>query len=240
MKDSKKSVPARGTAKSTPTAPAAPIPATASIGSRTTAPARIATKNESSPICVLSNLTESLITSCNVFHEAMAKVGMYSLGAEGIADRVADLLSAQQSESQSYQKEDNSAAATIVYAGRVLCLSSTILEAIIDGVENDRKIRDSEGDEDDREALATDNTFAGRRLSNAYTEACYVANKTRDQLDCISIAIFGNEVELERAASACSDSKSVGIAFMLEAMVRRMDNILNAVNTLTYRVNESM
>lgn len=238
MKDSKKSAPVRGAAKSTPVSAAA-VPAGAlSVGSRTTAPARIATKNESSPIYVLSNLTESLITSCNVFHEAMAKVGMYSLGAEGIADRVSELLSAQQSESQSYQKEDNSAAATIVYAGRVLCLSSTILESIIDGVENDRKT--CEGEEDDREALATDNTFAGRRLSNAYIDACHVGNKTRDQLDCISIAIFGNEVELERAASACSDSKTVGIAFMLEAMVRRMDNILNAVNTLTYRVNESM
>ncbi|AXG66795.1 hypothetical protein HOU08_gp069 [Dickeya phage vB_DsoM_JA29] len=228
-----KATPVRGSAKSAPIAPITP----ATTGSRTTAPARVVTNNENSPIRVLANLSESLATSCGVFHEAMAKVGMYSLGAEGIADRVNDLLSAQNSDVQSYQKEDNSAAATIVYAGRMLALTSAMFEAIVYGVEDSKKACDGE---EDREALATDKTFAGRRLSDAYLDACSTSNTARDQLDSISISIFGTEVEIERAASACSDSMCVGVAFMLEAMVRRMDNMLNAVNTLTYRVNESM
>lgn len=192
---------------------------------------------EESPIVQLQGLAQTLINSAGVANDAFAKAGLYALGAQDIADRVSELQDAMCKEIGDSLAGPSSAIASIQLARNIAARFQLFVEAIVEGVDVGT---DKIGEEDDREEMAADRTYAGRRVSNEYVSLICLLNNSQRLIDKISISIFGNPAEVDDEKKAAQDSDDIGILYMLKNSIERMEHTRNALDTVVYRINETM
>lgn len=201
------------------------------------APTLRATVGDGSPITNLVQITDSVSESVSLMAEALRKIGIFHTDlceSDLYSEMEGNITSLHDGISQ-FQATDGSALAAIYYANATASRLSGLANLFVNG---DCGSEDCDNDED-RTEYAADKIYIGRRLGNVYTQYHESYRRARRDLDLVSIAIFGNEVEVETAAGLTSDEGNVGIQYMLEVVTRKTENLRTVLQTLTYRINES-
>lgn len=205
---------------------------------KVSAPAIKANVRESSPIISLAMQNQQLADSVNLFADALRKVGIFHSGL--VSDTLYEDMEAQLTNLRDlhgqYGASDESAISAIRYANETLFRTCYILSMFVNGNdESESKCCDGA----DRTEYAADRILIGRSVANVYDSFNANFSRCRSDLDNISWAIFGHEMETEIASGATSDTGIVGISYMLDVALRKTENMQNTIAALTYRINET-
>lgn len=193
---------------------------------------------ESSPIISLAELNTQLSDSVHLLAEALRKVGIFHNGlvSDTLYDDMEAQLTALRDLHGQYGSTDESAISALRYAADTLGRTSYLLDLYVNGNdESEKKLCGAE----DRCEYAADRILIGRSVANVYDNLNENFSNCRSNLDNISWALFGHETETETASGASSDNGIIGIFYMLEVALRKIENMQNTVQALTYRINET-
>lgn len=237
MNSSSKSPKVKTTAeKSAPVAPK--VKSTAQVSARAISPASpVPYVSEDSPIIQLQSLSQAVINSSGVAHDAFTKVGLYALGGTDIQTRVTELQEVMCTDIGESLTNVSSAASSIALARSISIRFEAYLEAVVEGIDVGT---DSDCVAEDREGFAADKTYVGRRVSDEYTDLCENLRRVRRLLDQISISVFGSPVELDEKEKSAIDTESLGILAMLNGAIQNMDSTRAMLDAVVYRINEAM
>lgn len=202
------------------------------------APAMKANVRESSPIVSLAMLNAQLSDSVHLLAEALRKVGIFHNGlvSDTLYEDMEAHLTALRDLHGQYGATDESAISALRYAADTLGRTSYLLDLYVNG--NDETETKACGGED-RCEYAADRILIGRSVASVYDNLNQNFSKCRSNLDNISWALFGHETENETASGASSDNGIIGIVYMLDVALRKIENMQNTVQAVTYRINET-
>ena len=202
------------------------------------APAIKAPVRESSPIVSLAMLNAQLSDSVHLLAEALRKVGIFHNGlvSDTLYEDMEAHLTALRDLHGQYGATDESAISALRYAADTLGRTSHLLDLYVNG--NDETDMKMCGEED-RCEYAADRILIGRSVASVYDNLNKNFSHCRSNLDNISWALFGHETENETASGASSDNGIIGIVYMLDVALRKIENMQNAIQAVTYRINET-
>lgn len=192
-----------------------------------------------SPIDQLINLNANLDQSRTLMVEALHRVGLFSLHGKEIGESVNTISNNYSSINAEFHDEgDHSAVAAMQLSFDLFANIRNMLNDIVFGIETkDVCGEDDEGDED-RSPYGAERTKSGRHVAELFDRFVCVQNQVRGLLDRVSISVLGNAIEMPTAAQRSSDVETMGILFMLDSVTDRTNNTMEAINALTYRINE--
>lgn len=193
---------------------------------------------EGSPIISLSCSNSALIENICLFSEALRKIGIFNvdLVSSSLYDDMEAALTTLRDMPAQFEATDGSVASVLQYSCSLLSRATNLFTMFIEG-DDERGCGDDGTDECDRIEFSVERVLIGRRLSSLFEGARFNSSACRKKLDDISIALFGQEVEVDGIALGASDT--VSLHYMLESTYTSIENLLSVVQTLTYRINEN-
>jgi len=194
-----------------------------------------------SPVLESMNHIDNLIVSSNTFIQALLKTGLlYGMEQtqEGVIMRTESLtVCLNDFKSQADQNIGSALSMIQTYLGSV----SNILLDVVNGLEVQPEDSGEENTIAEPVEYAATNTVGGRYVSQLFHSNSHHMNVINELLDRIVFTVFGNEDEEEgKDKQAAWSIDSVGTLRMIQTVNGNLENLLNKLNAIQYRINEAI